>query len=113
MLIKPIPLKVVKKANKKYIYIIIITAKAFQKIFNGKRFLFLTNENLKYVKLVKKLILKKLSHFEKVFSKKQFTHIALLKPKYDVTLKLISNLLTFGLLKYKTLIKYIPFKKTG
>ena len=88
-----------------------ISIKAFWKTFKGTEILFLINENLKYVKLVKKLIFKKLSHFKKPFSKNEFTHIALLKLKYDVILKLISNPLTFELLKYKTLIKYILFKK--
>ena len=78
---------------------------------DGRKILFLTNENLKYVKLIKILILKQLSNFERFFSKKEFTHITLLKLKYDVILKLVSNALTFKLFKYKTFLKYILFEK--
>ena len=70
MFIKPIPLKFVKKTNKKYALTIIITVKTFWKTFDNKKILFPVNENLKHVKLVKKLILKKLSHFERLFLKK-------------------------------------------
>ena len=78
---------------------------------DNETILFLINENFKYVNLVKKLIFKKLSHFQKFFSKKEFTYIILLKLKYDVILKFINNPSAFGLFKYKTFIKYIPFKK--
>ena len=71
MLIKPIPLKFVKKINKKYAPTIIITVKRFEKPFDGKEIPFLINENLKYVKLVRKLIFKKLSYLERFFSKKR------------------------------------------
>ena len=86
---------------------IIITVKVFLKTSNGKKIIFLTNENLNHVKSIKKLIFKSLYYFERLFSKKEFTYITLLKLKYDVILKLISNSLTFKLFKYKTLIKYI------
>ena len=111
MLIKPIPLKFVKKTNKKHIFTIIIIVKKSWKTFDNKKLVFLGNENLKYVKLIRKLIFKKLSYFERFFSKKEFTYITLLKLKYDVILKLINNLSAFALFKYKTLIKYILFKK--
>ena len=106
MFIKPIPLEFVKKTSKKHAFIIAITVKAFWKTFDGKKIPFLANENLKHIKLVRKLIFKKLSYFEKFFSKKKLTHIAPLKPGYD-----ISDPLAFGPFKYKTPIKYIPFKK--
>ena len=56
---------------------IIITVKGFWITFNNKKMLFLINENFKYIKLVKKLILKKLLYFEKLFSKKEFMHVIL------------------------------------
>ena len=63
MLIKPIPLKFVKKINKKYAPTIIITVKKLWKIFNGKKILFLINENFEYVRLVKNLMLKQVFYF--------------------------------------------------
>ena len=57
------------------------------------------------------LIFKKLFYFEKFVSKRKSTHIILLKLKYDVILKLISNFLMFKQPKYETFIKYILFKK--
>ena len=70
MLIKLIPLKFGKKTNKKYALIIIITVKTFWKTFDDKEILFLAKENLQYVKLVKMIILKKLSYFETPFRKR-------------------------------------------
>ena len=112
MLIKRIPLKFVKKISKKRVFTIIIIVKAFWKIFNGKKILFLINENFKYVKLVIKLIFKELFYFGRFFSKKELTYIILLKLKYDVIFKFINNFSVFGFFKYKTFIKYIFFKKS-
>ena len=111
MLIKPIPLKLVRKISKEYVFPIILTVKEFWKTFNGKTMLFLINENLKYVILIKKIIFKRKFYFERLFSKKEFMYIILLKPGYDVILKFINGFLTFKLFKYKTFIKYIFFKK--
>ena len=107
MVIKPILLKFVKKTSKEHALIITITVKKSWNTFDGKKILLLTNENFKYVKLVKRLIPKQLSHFEWFFLKKKLTHIILLKLKHDVILKLINNFPAFKLLKYKTFIKYI------
>ena len=68
------------------------------------------NEDFKYVKLIRKLIFKKLSYFEKLFSKRKSIYITLLRLKQDVILKFTSDFLAFGLFKYKTFLKY-PFLK--
>ena len=111
MFIKPISLKFVKEISKKYVFIIVIIVKAFWKNFNGKKILFLINEDFKYVKLIRKLIFKELFYFERFFLKKEFIYITLSRFKYDVILKLISDLSIFGLFKYRTFMKYIFFFK--
>ena len=62
------------------------------------------------LKTFKKIIFKRKFYFERLFSKKEFMYIILLKPGYDVILKFINGFLTFKLFKYKTFIKYIFFK---
>ena len=63
MFIKLILLKFVKTINTKQVFTIIITVKKLWKIFNGKKILFLINENFEYVRLVKRLMLKQVFYF--------------------------------------------------